>query len=251
MDHDLCAQRGFSMKFLIEEILTERYLGVNLRGIVCALCINGLAFASPIKADQTHRKTSHIPAESIATAHATSQPEAKAQVAAPLTNVNAKPATVTLSDGILTVEANNSELSQILKAIGDVSGMAIDGSIRSVRVFGVYGPSKSRDVLTDLLTGLGYNFMMVGATHAGTPQQLQVTPRSGGSAPMPPPTPLAVVPDHRENSDGSVHIEEYLGPGAVAHIPPAPPEDQRDRTAQHLQRQQQMRDQMLQQNTPR
>jgi hypothetical protein len=211
--------------------------------------MTGAAYASPIKCSPTLHNISRVDSASMVMTQATSQPDAKAQATTPLANLNAKPAIVTLKDGILKVEANNSELSQILKEIADVSGMVIDGSVRSVRVFGVYGPSKSRDVLTDLLTGLGYNFMMVGATHEGTPRQLELTVRSVGGVPTPAPT-LVVVADHRENSDGSAHDEEHLGPGAVAHVPPAPPEDPRERAAQHLQRQQQMHDQMVQQNTP-
>ena len=82
-----------------------------------------------------------------------------------------RPAKVTLTNGTLTVEANNSDLSQILKKVADDSGMVIEGSIKSIRVYGVYGPLNPFDVLTTLLTGSGYNFTMFGVTHQGAPRE--------------------------------------------------------------------------------
>ncbi len=155
-------------------------------------------------------------------------------------DVNGKPATVILKNGLLTVEANNSDLGQILKDIASISGMSIDGSVNSVRVFGVYGPSNSRAVLTDLLTGLGYNFMMVGATHEGTPRQLQLTPRNAGAASSPSPAPNAAASAPRENPSATPLDPDAPGPGAILTVPPAPPEDPQERMKQNLQRLQQM-----------
>jgi hypothetical protein len=152
----------------------------------------------------------------------------------------AQPALVTLKQGVLQVQAEDSDLHQILREIADRGGMTIDGSVPSVRVYGKYGPGKSRDVLTDLLTGLGYNFMMVGTTQRGVPQKLLLTDRiNRPSAPAvaAPPAPAAAEDDQP-------------GPGAVVNVPPAGPDDPQERAQQNLQRLQQMHDQQTKPNEP-
>ncbi|MGB7134376.1 MAG: hypothetical protein WBD46_03770, partial [Acidobacteriaceae bacterium] len=90
----------------------------------------------------------------------------------------AQPAKITLSGGLLTVDADNSSLSQILQAVKTASGMTVDGLGRDQRLFGRYGPGNPRDVLSALLDGAGYNFMMVGATDSGAPNTIILTERS-------------------------------------------------------------------------
>ena len=165
-------------------------------------------------------------------------------------SAEAMAANIILSNGSLLVEANNSDLSQILGRIADLSGMTIDGSLKSVRVYGIYGPSNPRNVLTDLLTGLGYNFMMVGVTNKGVPRKLELTLQSGDAAPNAAPKPTSVVADHQENTDVTAPEEEQPGPGAILHVPPAGPEDPQERTRQNLQRLQQMHDQQRPQPAP-
>jgi hypothetical protein len=83
-----------------------------------------------------------------------------------------------LSGGKLSVQADNSSLSQILDAVETTSGMTVDGFGKDQRVFGHYGPGTPRDVLSALLDGAGYNFMMLGSTDAGTPREVILTLRS-------------------------------------------------------------------------
>jgi hypothetical protein len=94
----------------------------------------------------------------------------------------AQPAKVTLNDGALAIHADNSSLSEILHHLAS-SGMSVDGFQQDQRVFGVYGPGDPRDILSELLQDAGYNFLMVGATEQGTPRQIVLTTRSGGSVP--------------------------------------------------------------------
>lgn len=105
----------------------------------------------------------------------------------------AEPAKVRLADGQLSVIAVNSSLSAILESIGTTSGMKIDGLEKDQRIFGHYGPGDARDVLSSLLDGAGYNFLMVGDTSSGTPNEVILTqrsnagavPQSGSSQPQP------------------------------------------------------------------
>ena len=159
----------------------------------------------------------------------------------------ARRAVVRLQDGILIVESNNSDLTQILHDVAAASGTTIHGQVKSARIYGVYGPASPVQVLRELLTGSGYNFLMVGVTKQGAPRDLVLTVESteaapaasGGAAVAQPADVEAEIPD-----------EEPPGPGAIVHTPPVPPEDLRDRVEQNLRRLQQMQEQQQQQEPP-
>ena len=107
----------------------------------------------------------------------------------------AQPATVSLKNGKLTVEANNSNLTQILQDVAHISGMTIDGLDKDARVFGAFGPGNPRDVLTHLLVGSGYNFVMAGDTTDGAPRQLLLTAQNNNAPALTPassPVPVSV-----------------------------------------------------------
>ena len=148
-----------------------------------------------------------------------------AQAAEPATG----PAIVTLIQGLLKVEANGSDLANILRQVADLGGMQIDGSVRSARIYGTYGPQDPLDVLTALLAGSGYNFAMVGITGTGLPGRLLLTLKQGGVTPPSKPSAVASVPQ-----------EPSPGPGAITNVPPPPSEDPQERMQQNLQRLQQM-----------
>lgn len=122
-----------------------------------------------------------------------------------------RPATITLRNGRLTVSADNSDLREILMSIAGKAGMKISGLDTTSRVFGTYGPGQPRDVLTDLLSGSGYNFMMMGQTASGAPLELLLTAQTGGPF-TPSPQP--------DNSAGPPPWEQLRSPGAVMHVPP-------------------------------
>lgn len=164
--------------------------------------------------------------------------------------------TITLRDGSLTVDANNADLSTILNGVAQASGMKIDGAAGNARVFGVYGPGNPRQVLTQLLDGVGYNFMMVGNSADGAPSELLLTaksqepPAAGALSQKAPATETDDTPDDQDD-------QEPAGPGAILHVPPsvaqqADDSQTQERVQQNLQRLQQMHDAMekQQQNQP-
>jgi hypothetical protein len=135
----------------------------------------------------------------------------------------AQPAKVSLNQGILTVEANNSGLTQILHAVADASGMKIKGLNGDSRLFGVYGPGDVRDVLSSLLVGSGYNFIMVGGAGSSTPQELLLTAQNSKDAtqansnpwaPAPPSSPAWAQnnPDSSDDDDvdATTRVEKRL-----------------------------------------
>lgn len=209
---------------------------------------------------------------------------AKAEKAPEPADAPAKPATVSLESGRLTVTANNSDLGEILRKVASISGMKIDGLEKSARVFGAYGPGTPRDILADLLAGSDYNFMMVGNTVDGAPRHLLLTAKNDSAPSLNPAGPGPAEPrddpaEPSDNDDGdpaqplpTKSVEpsrpaepvqpvqatqssepdadtsdaEPLGPGAVLHPPPPPPEDPQQRMQQKLQQLQKMHPQSQQ-----
>lgn len=156
----------------------------------------------------------------------------------------AGPAQVTLQSGSLAVTANNSSLSEILKDLETSSGMTVDGFDKDQRVFGVYGPGTPRDVLSELLDGAGYNFLMVGATDAGTPREIVLTTRS--NAPISAPQPSSSSQQDEDDEPPT----NYPPPEQATPPPSAPvnPPTDRPRTPQEmLQELQRIRQQQQQQ----
>ncbi len=176
-------------------------------------------------------------------AHAPARPRVRHRGAVHSENLveAAKPATVVFENGQLKVAADNSDLSEILKLVATKTGMAIEGSISGARVFGVYGPYSPREVLTDLLTGSGYNFILTGNMADNTPKQLLLTPQT---ATLPTEASVSMAPgvsDLPANSRETAPVPqqpETLPPGEG---PPAPTQDPQLRMQQRLERLEQMR----------
>ncbi len=166
-----------------------------------------------------------------------------------------QPATVTLKDGKVTVAANNSNLTQILQDLANISGMTINGLDKGPRIFGVYGPGNAHDVLTALLAGSGYNYILVGGTNEGTPRELILTTQIGNAPAIGPVHPATVPAPDREVSgqselEASPSEAKVLGPGAVAPAPSLDEQDDNTRAQSTLQRLQHIQDQLQQQNAP-
>jgi hypothetical protein len=97
-------------------------------------------------------------------------------------------ARVIYTNGLLEVHADNSSLNQILREISRQTGMKIVGGVADQRVFGSYGPAPAATVLQTLLDGTGTNILLQESrTHA--PEQLVLTPQTGGPTPPPPSSP--------------------------------------------------------------
>jgi hypothetical protein len=177
-----------------------------------------------------------------------------------LSDQPAQPAQVHLADGSLTVQANNSDLAQILHQIAEATGMSIDGLGKDSRVFGIYGPGAPRDVLSDLLTDSGYNFMMVGDTTSGAPRQLLLTAQDGSVLPPQPPNSRRPAPAAEDDTPPPpTFVMNQPDPNAPlpgAATNPAPPIQPQNaqggiKTPQQiLQELEQLHQQQQQQNNP-
>ncbi len=100
-----------------------------------------------------------------------------------LDQMPAIPPQVTYQGGQLTIQAQNSTLGDILRAVHAKTGASVDiPSNATERVVGRLGPGPAREVLASLLNGSHFNYVMVGsATDPGGVQQVILTSKSGGT----------------------------------------------------------------------
>jgi hypothetical protein len=142
------------------------------------------------------------------------------------------------------VDANNSSLSKILDDLAASSGMTVDGlSAKDQRVFGIYGPGNPRDVLSSLLDGAGYNFLMVGTTQTGTPREIVLTARSNAPLSTQNSGPSTPEPEDEEPPPNN-YPDEANPPGRPPGMMPngqprSPAETMQERNRQMQQQQQQ------------
>lgn len=237
---------GQPMSSKIKSSLRE--ISVGLFCFAAGLCahgqagnpVQGIHSVPPVSVSQRGPGNGASPttASAATTAPAAAVTDGRASDAA------AKPATVVLHEGELKIDTDNSDLSQILRDVARVSGMTVDGNVKSIRVFGVYGPGNPGDVLTDLLAGSGYNFMMVGKLGDGAPRELLLSEKNG-RLPSAGAGPNAAASS--DDDDANTPDEDAPGPGAVTNVPPPPSQDPQERMQQNMQRLQQQREQMQQQ----
>jgi hypothetical protein len=196
-----------------------------------------------IRSDRTAKKK-----QAAKTPHTNASP-GREQLSMSPTSEASKPAIVIFKNGNLTIEANNSDLKQILSNIADISGMKINGAVESSPVYGVYGPQNPGDVLTELLADSGYNVLMVGRTQDGAPRELVLTRRNGAASL--PGTSRVSAADSPE--DSQLHAPDpYLpGPGAIVNVPPPPPENTEERVQKTLQRLTRMHESQQNQTPPK
>jgi hypothetical protein len=131
-------------------------------------------------------------------------------VAPSLLQQPAQDAKIVFDNNRLSIHADNSTLTGILRQVASSSGMKVEGLSGDERVFGTFGPGAPRDVLADLLNGTAYNVALIGDLDNGAPRELVLTPATHGAA-APAPVPQA-------NSDDANEQESQ-------DVPPQPPPD--------------------------
>jgi len=129
---------------------------------------------------------------------------------------------VTFQNGELTIDAANSTLSQVLRAVQSRTGASIDipAGAGSERVVAQLGPGQPRDVLHTLLNGSKFDYVILGVTGGDpgavqkvilTPRQAAATTTAQGNAPRQP------VQDDESQADESTPVadtaeNEYQNP---------------------------------------
>lgn len=126
--------------------------------------------------------------------------------------------TVTFSNGMLSILANNSTMADVLNSVRAQTGAQFEmGGVSSAdRVYAKLGPGAPKDILAALLDGSRFNFAILGsATDPAAVARVVLMPKSGGaSAPTttvasnPIPRPMVQRPDPDEQSDEEGQPEE-------------------------------------------
>ncbi len=133
-----------------------------------------------------------------------------------LQQMPAVPPQVSFSNGLLTIVAENSTLSDILRAVRTQTGAAVEiPSNATERVVTHLGPGAPRNVLASLLNGSHFNYVMLGSpTNPDKVDRVILTSKSGGapdvgSAPMPPgQNNTTAVPMEEPDAQPSVDMSE-------------------------------------------
>lgn len=93
------------------------------------------------------------------------------------------PAEVTYENGLLSVDSRNARLTDILTGIRAKTGIQFEGlPTGQDRVAGKFGPAPADEVLTSLLQGLHYDYVIIGMPeNPSTVQKVILTPTAGAS----------------------------------------------------------------------
>lgn len=163
-------------------------------------------------------------------------------------NEKADQASVVWDSRGLRIDATNSSLQQILDDVSAATGAKVEGMASDERVFGSYGPGQARDVLTQLLVGSGYNFLMIGDQGQGTPRQIVLTVRA--AAGTQPATRNSPTPAEEEEADEQPQQPTPEPPPNRPPFQPRTPQAEMQQREMRMQQQQQQQQQGQQPNQP-
>ena len=180
----------------------------------------------------------------------------------PLDQVPAVAPVVKYKDGELSIEAHNSTLSDVLKAVRQQTGAELEIPPNATeRVVADLGPGPARQVLADLLNGTHFNYVMVGSstdpsavlsiflTSKTTSGSVESAATGLGRPRIPEPAPAATAPEadppdaddaeandeQQPAADQSAEQQNSQNPGQAPKTP--------EQLLQELQRQQQQQQQ--------
>jgi hypothetical protein len=173
--------------------------------LTCAGSLSAQTTATPPATSSAH-PVHHKHPRAAAQPAAAPAPVVQAVPAAPQAphwpiNDRPAPASVTWDSRGLHIDATNASLQQILLDVASVTGAKVEGMGSDERVFGNFGPGQARDVLSQLLSGSGYNVLLVGDQGQGTPRQILLSTRHVGNAISQPAMAAAPQPADDDSAD--------------------------------------------------
>lgn len=215
--------------------------------IAVACASNAQTSPRPVKPHHAHKPpAAHVDAAPPSEPEPT-EPAQPEQPKWPVNDPPAQPSVTWNSQG-LHIQATNSSLRTILNQISTETGAKIEGLNADERVFGEYGPGQPRDVLSQLLQGSNYNFLLLGNPDSAL--KVVLSGRNGG-APRPGAPDRSVnrpMPQDNQPDDDQVQEpepDEQPMPQPIQQPPPPEPENPGAMTPQ--QRMQMMQQQRMQQ----
>jgi len=159
-------------------------------------------------------------------------PEQPTVPAAPLTpeQMPPVPPQVTYRDGLLTIVASNSTLSDILHAVSQRTGATLDAPPQLIgeRVAVHIGPGSPRDVLASLLTGPRFDYILVGADgDANAVRSIILTANQTSPTTVARQQPVRTVAPPPDESDDDA--DDQPAPTVQEQAPPPQPTQQMPR----------------------
>lgn len=164
---------------------------------------------------------------------------------------------VTYRDGLLTVQALNSNLSSVVTAIRNKTGIEFEGAENiSERVAISLGPAPEGDVLAAIFTGSNYDFVALGRPDSPSiVQRVILTVKNRPGAPAAGQAQARPAQqgegDEEESPDEQVNAgdpqDTAVQPPQIPQQPPPQPENQQPKTPEQLLQELQ---QMQNQKTP-
>ena len=195
---------------------------------------------------QKKKATAKRPNPAVAVAPAAKPVPAQVAPPVPATLMNSAPVNpnVTLANGLLTIDAPNSTLSDVLRGVHNVTGAEIEGASPSERVAVRLGPGEPRQVVAALLEGTPYNYLILGSLEKpDAVTRIVLTQSTEGasaqSGPAPRPQPATPQPPANEVPDSSPADDVTTPPPAEtqAEQPPTQPDQNAPKTPDQLFRQ--------------
>lgn len=186
----------------------------------------------------------------------------------PLDSIAAMAPQVTFANNQLTINAPNSTLADILRAVRKSTGADIDVPAAPERVVTHLGPGPAREVLADLLNGSRFNYVLLGApgnesaltrvvlvakTEGATPNQPAPVPQPGmAQVNAPPPVPQEATPadfsdQPTDDNNNNTVIDDNAEPQPPPEAEQTPNPDQPQvKTPQQMLQEMQQRQMQLQ-----
>ena len=207
--------------FRCKAVVIVTWLLFLLTGFAAAQSSAASTAATPTKPANSAARAKH---------HGVSKPAPVPEPPAPPPTPAQMPPTapqVTYSNGLLTIVANNSTLSDILRAVAARTGASLDAppQLTSERVVAHIGPASPREVLSDLLTGPRIDYILVGSdADPNGVRSIILTPNQAGGAntnvamAQPAPAPVTSA-DQEDDDDESSSQPESPPPGRVQPSP--------------------------------
>jgi hypothetical protein len=179
------------------------------------------------------------------------------------------PPDVSFQGGELTIVARNSTMGDVLTAVKQRTGAAVDmPAVSSERVVGRFGPGAPRDVMAQLLNGSHYDYVLLGSpADPGALKKVVLIARASGPEPAPPQQEgnqpvmqgnpnLQAVPDIANDDQDDNSAEMPAEAQAPEQEEPQPEQQQPGpngppiKTPEQLLRELQQQQQQQQQNAP-
>jgi hypothetical protein len=147
-------------------------------------------------------------------------PPAQGNTTTPRNLLPSRPPRVSYSNGMLSIVADNSTLADVLSAVRQKTGAYIEAppSAASERIVISIGPAPANAVLTSLLNGSRFDYIILGSTQPqGAPQRLILREKQGQG----PPQASAASPG---NPGMASNPSRNIAASPVNQLPPEAPE---------------------------